>query len=238
MDLLHRLTLALLAALCGVAFDPIMADAAGAPDHCASPFRSASVAQPDTITQHEELFIETWPGPLWLIFSDRCREHLLWRVSCESTMCKAEHAGFTMQVAQSGSLRLTRQTSPQARISYLLHGTIADVPRLFTAPIDPLLESYLFDGGHILIEYPDEHVETLSISGFAMVTDLLRTHVNVAPPQEEATIMLRYEALHDPVHADPYVFLPATKPQIQFAIRAQGGVPFAPANLNSTPDGG
>ncbi|MGV6810778.1 MAG: hypothetical protein ACWA47_00905 [Brevirhabdus sp.] len=179
---------------------------------------------------------EVWGARHWLYFSDPCRTHLIWSLNCApETGCVALHDGFSLHVEPDGALRFTRDLPAKTRVSYLLDGMIADVPELFSAPVDPLLESYLIEGGHILIEWQDEKVETLSLEGLAVISSRLRDLTGRIPHFDEPTIMLRYESLHDPVGDDPYVFLPATKPQIQFAIRAQDAVPFGPANRNSTP---
>lgn len=199
-------------------------------ERCVSPYRGASATHPEEIKQVSGLYEDIWQDQHWLFFTDPCRTKLLWNVICTAgSECTADHAGFRMTIDPTGYARLHRDVPADARLSYLLAGTIADVPKVFDAPVDTFLESYLADGGQLLIETRDEQVEILNLQGFDAILTLLRDLTERHPDDEEPTIMLRYESLHDPLHNDPYVFLPATKPQIQFAIRAQGGAPFRPS---------
>lgn len=193
---------------------------------CNSPYDSASNSAPAEIVEIHGLFEEVWPPDQWMFYADRCRTQMIWYIQCSTETCRTTHQGFTMTLTAAGRARLSREVPSGARLSYFLDGLIADIPMIFSSPVDTLLESYLGEGGKLMIETPDERVEVLPLWGFADVLELMRKAAGRPLTEDHPTIMSRYESLHDPLGDDPYVFLPATKPQIQFAIRAQGGTPF------------
>jgi len=204
---------------------------------CVSVYAGASQSPPALVTTLDGMYEEDWADGHWLFFEDACRTRLIWSVLCSpDRACHGLHDGFTLQLGEDGHVTLARPLRYGLRVSYLVDGMIAQVPDLFNRPVGALLESYLDDEGHILIEDEDDRVETIDLRGFSAIVAFLRDMTGRQLVGEQPTIMLRYESLHDPFSDDLYVFLPATKPQIQFAIRAQGAVPFGPGNRNSTPE--
>lgn len=202
---------------------------AQAAEACDLSYWNASESHPDEILSISGLYEEVWANGERLFFTDRCRTQLLWSMDCsDAGNCIAQHPGLQVAITPSGQVALLGNFPQDARLSYLLDGMIADTPRVFSEPIDALLESYLVEGGQLLIETPDENVEILDLTGFDAIVALLRDLSGRHLIEEQPTIMSRYESLHHSSKDDPYVFLPATKPQIQFAIRAQGGNPFRP----------
>ncbi len=180
----------------------------------------------------DAISFEYWPDGR-ATFSD---VHLgakpIWRIACPS-ICVGYNDAVTISLSDDKRLQMHRPVPEGARIS-LLHGQrTIDMPDLFTKPIPNDRVHDMSRGGHILIEKDWKIATSFKTDGLSQVLSYLRWRAAGAQgawPQTEqvATTSPFYhlQIEQERQYAPHDQLVPNTKPQIQFAIRAQNGIPF------------
>ncbi len=179
--------------------------------------------------------------------SSRGSEFPLWQVRCEQPLksCAAfkENMAFLLYL---GGPRLLFTDQEQTRISIAVGRRAQDVPNLARDPLSNyLLEILSKPDARIILEaadgqllseiYPTGFVEVLSYlrwietSETEQITDARQWPQNTAilrSDENEAQIIAHHDDFQRRHEIDMPIHIPFTKPQIEFAIRAQNGVPI------------
>lgn len=164
----------------------------------------------------------------------------VWTVSCRMPLrgCVARAPGLVLSVHDDGAVQLIGFAPHGAQIRAVTGGAARMMPDLFDAPVTSETLAMLGRPGNILIvETGAEVISRTALDGVAVVAAYLQwlhraselgvrdARSWVLPdqtrPLADAPDVMQARAPQDPADWPHYV--PRTKPQIEFAIRAQNG---------------
>ncbi len=167
----------------------------------------------------------------------------LWTVSCRMPLrgCAARAPGVILSLHAEGTLRLLGFAPSGARISVLQDGAARLMPGLFQQPLDAETLAVLSRPDSVLIvENKDEVLSRTPVDGIDITAAyLLWLNGAAQAGVRDARIWIAPDGTPDPsaptsvmsarAPQDPSLWpqhVPRTKPQIEFAIRAQEGGSF------------
>ncbi|KNG93647.1 hypothetical protein [Pseudaestuariivita atlantica] len=166
----------------------------------------------------------------------------MWTVTCRVQLrgCTARAPGLVLTADRTGVVRLAGYAPWDARISALNYGTSRSIPKVFNEPVDDdVLAILARPGTSLVIERGEVVLLRTQTDGIAMVAAYLRWLARAADrgvrdarawsaPVERATagpsaLLAAYAPVDPDFMPQP---IPRTKPQVEFAIRAQNGASF------------
>lgn len=170
----------------------------------------------------------------------------LWAVNCAMPLrsCVARAPGLVLRIDDQGQPHLVAAVSPGARISIHERNTTQDHPHLFGRPLpSDIIRRLSEEKTAVVIEEQGRVVLRSSTAGIDRVIDYLtwvqgntaRTlrDARLWPRNQEMRIqdmtpevLERYEVMQRRAVEAQRQVVPSTKPQIEFAIRAQEGDSF------------
>lgn len=169
---------------------------------------------------------------------------LLWTVSCSMPLrdCLARADGIVLRLDDTGAPILTAFSPPGARITVRLDREALPQEGLFDAPLDEgTVDVMSRDGAHLLIEDargPILHTRTSGLSSVVSYLAWVESNMSQtlrdarAWPKDTAElqldglpepVLMRYAEVQRRAETEASRTTPHTKPQTEFAIRAQGG---------------
>ncbi|MBT0956706.1 hypothetical protein IV417_04860 [Alphaproteobacteria bacterium KMM 3653] len=147
----------------------------------------------------------------------------VWHLSCNGQSCRASSHGMGLSLDPWGQVLLTLDVPQGARVSLSDGIGTLDMPNLFLGPLDSRdIAQLSLPGRTIVIERNWRVIHSVPLNGFADVITFLNRRAGVeaeAPPPALAHLAEAHAAALEP----NWQVVPQTKPQIEFAIRAQGG---------------
>lgn len=172
----------------------------------------------------------------------------VWSVSCRVFLrgCMARGDGIVLRLDADNNPRLLVACSGNGRISILRRNFREDADHITSQPLaEPSIERMSGPDAFLVVEEPDASPVYIRTVGLNAVIGYLRW-LDSAPARvlrdarlwpedgaldlqaagDEALDRFRLMELRDA--AGPRYLVPSTKPQIEFAIRAQGGVSIFP----------
>ena len=209
---------------------------------------SSYLAPPRTATASEfyisdEISVD---GPAIFFGVSGASRQKLWSVYCTQPMrgCMARSRGLVLRVDDLGNARLMAATLPGTRISILERNFSQDRPTLFAQQMDAALVDVLSkEDTFVVLEDDDQIVLHSPTTGIDRVIHYLswlqsptaRTlrDARLWPRKGELTtqnmtpeVLRRYQIIQRRAVDAKRQLIPYTKPQIEFAIKAQGGRSF------------
>jgi hypothetical protein len=169
--------------------------------------------------------------------------HELWSVHCSQPLrgCVARAPGLALRMDRDLQPWLMAVAGPRARVSLQQRNFTQDIPGIFSTPLAPDLQTQLSrPDSFIVIEEQGQVVSRTRTEGLRQVVSYLRW-VNGAtartlrdarlwpgestldPARMTPEVLERYEVMQRRRKEGQRQLVPSTKPQIEFAIQAQGG---------------
>lgn len=195
---------------------------------------------------------EIHPSGQALFFVDETNgaRRALWKVQCRLPLrgCVGKADGLVLWVDHDMGVHLVGPAGPGARISLLIDDVTRDMPGLFSYGLDPHhLEELTPHNARVLIERNGIVLQETRVEGILDVASYLAfLKTGTARDSRDARLWLsatrrtpnavdnplldRYQAAEAQALQEYPHYVPETKPQIEFAIRAQEGVSFHGAN--------
>lgn len=184
------------------------------------------------------------PALFYGVSEDRRQE--LWSVYCAQPLrsCVARASGLVLRIDETGAPWLLAVTPPGARVSIQSRNYTFDAPDTFSMPLDAEVIARLAgEQAFLIVEESGQVVLRSRTTGIDKVVDYLswiqgsaaRTlrDARLWPRNGEIRIqdmtpevLERFEVMQRRALEDQRQLVPSTKPQIEFAIRAQGGASF------------
>lgn len=179
-----------------------------------------------------DMLLNTPGGPEWELHCDPLPARLC--------LARAANVWLWVEHRMTGH-HITRlavtPTSVGARISILVGDRLRDAPGLLTQPVnEEMLKALSPASAELVVSTPGGAAARFPVGGAHLAAsailwwyDTYHTEIGKWPGPElatpEAPPLERYQSEERRRGSAPEIYLPATKPQIQFAIRAQGGTP-------------
>ena len=171
---------------------------------------------------------------------------VLWTVSCRVQLrgCVARGGAGNLWIDSNGQAVLVFPVPATARISVGWRNQVRDVPGLNGRPLrDESILLLAQQGAHLIAEDHDAVVFREPTTGIDevirylkwLLTDEARVlrdaslypDMSVVPPEAlDTEVLERYRIWQFRLESEPNFTVPTTKPQLEFATRAQGGVSF------------
>jgi hypothetical protein len=184
------------------------------------------------------------PALFYSVENDLRRE--LWSVHCSQPLrgCVARANGLALRLDSSMRPWLIAAASAEARISLQEKNYTSDVPGLFSAPLsDEMLARLSAPDSFVVIEERGRVIQRTRTEAIARVASYLRwVNGDIArtlrdarlwpdegrldPADMSPSVLERYEVMQRRRKEGLRQLVPSTKPQIEFAIQAQGGTSF------------
>lgn len=157
-------------------------------------------------------------------------ESATWTVSClpELQLCLATTDTLVLFLDDENKPHLLLKGPQPYRVSVLTGRRSHDLPQLTQRALTQN-EIDLVDraGAQIILEWVETPPKVVRCDGIQKALGILRWLLHAPTPSDQvsstAPYLQRYYEVQSVFEAPAAVFLPATKPQVQFALRAQSG---------------
>ncbi|KAJ55380.1 hypothetical protein ACMU_11840 [Actibacterium mucosum KCTC 23349] len=166
-----------------------------------------------------------WPGAalsevaIWL--DDGHGTQQVWHAECNETGCMARTGDLQFFFVSTSEIWVKHPKSTSARVSVFDGWGTVELPNLFFHPVTPAELGHLARPRHwLVLEFPDRPTTHIPLAGLASIIEAWAPNaINGSVPNA-----LQHLSDTDPANSvAPWNFVPHTKPQIEFAIHAQGG---------------
>lgn len=185
-------------------------------------------------------------GPaLFYAVSQDIRQEL-WAVQCAQPLrgCVARAPGLVLRIDDNFEPWLLSVSQPNARVSLQSRNYTKDIPHLFTRALsDDLIHSLSDEKSFVVLEENGRVIQRTRTTGLDQVVDYLKwingntgrtlRDARLWPRNEDIRIqdmseevLERYAVMQRRALERQRQLVPATKPQVEFAIRAQEGTSF------------
>lgn len=149
-----------------------------------------------------------------------------WVVSCRDHGCRARQRGVWLNL-DAGGLRLGIGAGIDARVTALNSNTSRRLTTTIAHPLNPVERAVLASADQILFEAGGSLLWQGDGPTLAVVLAYLEWATGHQGPLTDPPPYLGARALADQAERSARTrLIPFTKPQVQFAIRAQGGLPL------------
>lgn len=203
---------------------------------------SKSVATPEFYIA-DEISVD---GPALFYAVSEGQRQELWSVYCVQPLrsCVARAPGLVLRIDEDGQPWLITVMSPGARVSVQNRNYTRNMPSIFARPLDrEAIKELSGQQSFVVIEEQAQVVLRTRTTGLNKITDYLTwIRGNTAHTLRDArlwprngdiriqdmtpTVLERYEVMQRRAIESQRQLVPSTKPQIEFAIRAQKGTSF------------
>ncbi len=147
-----------------------------------------------------------------------------WQVHCNTVKCVAFNGGLSLSPTGDGLLVLTTTDGRPARVSLIDGSGTRDLSPLLGRPLSRAdLARTLGPAPRLMVERRDKRTDFLSFDMFPQIADALLA--GQPAPSEGQHMQMHQGARGALDHTETWQMMPHTKPQIEFAIRAQNGSP-------------
>lgn len=157
--------------------------------------------------------------------SDSSGAWQVWTVGCTGTLCTASTYGLTISLNTQGMVEMTYPLPEDARISLTDGVGTLDMPDLFSLPLteSEVLQMSL-PNRRILIEHEWRIIDQVPLTGLSKAFQFLKQNAaGIADQAQPPAALMHISSDRGFSPTRSWALVPHTKPQIEFAARAQGG---------------